>query len=90
LGLRADYELLAQLEDPLGLFYQEWQQRLLDVLGHRNASILAHGLDPITHESWEHMWQITSEYVEKGLQILGAQSKAPQFPSWHNAVPREA
>lgn len=88
LGLCDDYELLTGLEDPLGLLYREWQHRLLDVLGHRNRSILAHGLEPVGEEAWQRMREIVSGYLEAGLQALSIRLKAPQFPTWQGTAPR--
>jgi len=88
LGLRAAYELLAQLEDPLGQLYQQRQPRLLNVLQQRNASILAHGLEPIGETRWQAMRQITADFINAGLQVVRGRRAVPQFPSWQDAEPR--
>ena len=50
MGLVLDYELLADLKDPVGLLFQEQKGEMLDALRRRNYSILAHGLLPLTEE----------------------------------------
>ncbi len=83
LGLRQDYELLAELNDPLGSVYQNYSNRLLQALTYRNESILAHGETPVVHDRWQEMYQITGEFVQVGLQTLKVRLDAPQFPQWN-------
>ena len=90
LGLREDYELLLALEDPLGMVYQDYQQRLLNILQPRNASILAHGMSPITREQWQATWEMFTALLDAGLAALKVRVEAPQFPTWQEAAPREA
>lgn len=82
LGLRQDYELLLELEDPLGKVYQEQEKRLLQALLHRNESILAHGQRPIAQVQWDEMKQIVAELIQNGLDALKIRIDAPQFPQW--------
>lgn len=82
LGLRQDYELLAELADPLGKVYQEHVNRLLQALSCRNESILAHGQTPITNNAWQEMHQTAVEFVQAGLKALQVRLDAPQFPQW--------
>ncbi len=89
LGLRADYELLMQLDDPLGAVYEEYRRRLLNILQHRNASILAHGLHPLAREQWQATWEVFTALLEAGFEALGVRLEAPQFPTWQAAEPRE-
>lgn len=82
LGLRQDYELLAELADPLGIIYQEHAHRLLQALSYRNESILAHGQAPITCDAWQAMYQVTDEFIQASLKALHVRLDAPQFPQW--------
>ncbi len=82
LGLRQNYELLAELADPLGNVYQEYSKRLLTALSHRNESILAHGETPIAHNRWQEMYQVSAGFIQAGLQALKVRLEAPQFPQW--------
>jgi len=43
LGLRASYDLLAELRDPMGLCWTDRRQKLLDELNTRNTSLLPMG-----------------------------------------------
>ncbi len=84
LGLRQDYELLAELADPLGSVYQKQANRLLQALSHRNESILAHGQKPIAQPQWDEMWKIATELIQSGLEALKIRVDAPQFPQWED------
>jgi len=54
LGLFEAYRLLDELDDPLGKYFVKNQGRLRTVVLARNESLFAHGLTPITGETWEH------------------------------------
>jgi len=82
LGLRQDYELLAELADPLGNVYQEYSKRLLQALNYRNESILAHGQTPIARDRWLEMYQASADFIQAGLQAVNVRLDAPQFPQW--------
>jgi len=51
----------------------ERQQEINQLLGARNASILAHGLVPLSEEKARHMLELT-------LALLPADLFRPQFP----------
>lgn len=82
LGLRQDYELLAELDDPLGRVYRQHEKALLNVLSQRNHSILAHGNMPLTQGDYQEMAQIVQTFIQEGLMALGVKVQAPQFPKW--------
>lgn len=82
IGLRQNYELLSHLEDPLGTLYRDFDKRLLNALSSRNNSILAHGLAPLTGEGYETIVRLTTEFIQAGLNTLGINLDAPQFPRW--------
>ncbi|OQA17126.1 MAG: CRISPR-associated protein (Cas_Cas02710) [Chloroflexi bacterium ADurb.Bin360] len=84
LGLRQDYDLLAELSDPLGNVYQGLSERLLQALLCRNESILAHGQKPITQTQWNEIWGIAERLVRNGLDALKVRLDAPQFPQWQD------
>ncbi len=82
LGLRQDYELLAELDDPLGRVYRQHENALLNVLSRRNNSILAHGKIPLTKGDYQEAAQLIETMVRQGLGELGVRWQAPQFPQW--------
>lgn len=87
LGLRQDYELLQALDDPLGQVYGAHAPRLLQALGHRNASILAHGTVPVTAQAWREMHTTAVAFIDAGLEALQASCTLPQFPHAQEIAP---
>ncbi len=73
LGLRQDFELLAELGDPLGERYDE---RLEGALRARNESIAGHGLSPVSREDCERL-------AERVRALLGV-----VVPDWEHQVPQ--
>jgi len=63
LGLRQDFELLAELGDPLGKHYDH---RLEGALQARNESIAGHGLKPVSREDCERL----AEQVRALLRVV--------------------
>ena len=86
LGLVQDYELLADLEDPIGKTFAEWRGKILDILKKRNDSILAHGITPCNKAVYSAMHEQTLEFLRQGLEALGVKVNSPQFPSIHNGT----
>lgn len=74
LGARAALELLVELQDPVGLRFQEREQKIIWHLSLRNRSILAHGFDPMKEENFRDIF-------EDALYLLGAsESDLWKFP----------
>ena len=82
IGLRQAYDLLADLDDPLGRVWREHKKRALNALKKRNASILAHGSQPLGKGDYEEMVQTVQAFIEAGLAALRVKVEAPQFPRW--------
>lgn len=80
LGLVEDYDLLLELEDPLGQTFHEARSAILDALDKRNASILAHGTQPLLQADYDSMLRVVEQFIERGLKALGVRVQAPQFP----------
>jgi CRISPR-associated protein (TIGR02710 family) len=55
LGLVASYDLLFDLENPLGLHWKRERNSILGQLQHRNNSLFAHGFQPIQVNSWNEI-----------------------------------
>jgi len=86
LGLVQDYELLADLEDPIGKTFAERRGKILDILKKRNDSILAHGVTPCDEAVYSAMYEQVLEFLRQGLEALGMKVNSPQFPSIHNGT----
>lgn len=80
LGLRQDYELLVALGDVAGDAYRRYQNPLNDALKARNASILAHGVQPLHKQDYEKLHGIIKEMVDSVSAALKLTFDAPQFP----------
>lgn len=85
IGLRQAYTLLAELGDPLGEVWRRQCERVRNVLKKRNASILAHGSQPLGEGDFQEMHQIVQMFIEEGLAALGVKVQAPQFPRWEES-----
>ncbi len=83
LGLVEDYELLLELDDPLGKVFELYRNQLLDILKTRNESILAHGSKPCDEAIYSRMRNIILEFVNEGLSALNLEVQSPQFPAIH-------
>ncbi len=76
LPLLATYRLLAALGDPLGARFEAAWPTLRSLLDARNQSILGHGTQPVTRESYAALLTAT-------LDLLGLDPEAlPTFPRW--------
>lgn len=58
------YQLLALLEHPLGVRFMAQQQTLDVLLKSRNASLLAHGFDPVSREDCMQLRKIVLAFLE--------------------------
>lgn len=79
IGLRDNYELLQALGSPLGADFQR-RENMSDLLGKRNASILAHGQDPIAPADAEALAQEVAALAEVAVPDFGSRCADLQFP----------
>ncbi|GAB4467995.1 MAG: TIGR02710 family CRISPR-associated CARF protein [Anaerolineales bacterium] len=80
LGLLEDYDLLAALDDPLGKAFAAERNKMLSTLEKRNASILAHGIQPCDENIYNQMYAETMRLLEQGLKAINVKIEIPQFP----------
>ncbi|MCS6958837.1 MAG: TIGR02710 family CRISPR-associated CARF protein [Pseudanabaenaceae cyanobacterium SKYGB_i_bin29] len=83
LALQRSYELLCDLNDPLGRVYENYKGRIMDALATRNYSILAHGFSPIIEEKYRKFADCILGFMREGLSICVGNKlqEAPQFIS---------
>lgn len=86
LGLWDDYEVLAELNDPVGQVIMGHEGPLRDALSRRNQSILAHGTSPIREQEYRRIHKIAVDLIEAGLKAIDVQMEAPQFPELPESV----
>lgn len=90
-GLREDYEILSSLGDPVGQVYREHGEALRLTLQRRNASILAHGTQPIGVRGWDGMVATVPAFISQVVLTTGVKVRPPeQFPRWQPAEFSEA
>ncbi len=82
LGLLDDYELLRDLDDPVGEIFEGVRNRTLDVLKKRNLSIMAHGLEPLQEKDFEQAVSLVQGLIQEVLKALNLKVEIPQFPKF--------
>jgi CRISPR-associated protein (TIGR02710 family) len=80
IGLWRAYGLLVDLGDPLGSVFSDHYSTLLDALQQRNASILAHGVQPVSRTDYDALERRFFAFFQAGLQALGEKFTGVQFP----------
>lgn len=65
LALKADYELLCDLNNNLGKIYKKYEDELTKLLSFRNNSILAHGFQPMNNKNYEKFKKIVEKIIKE-------------------------
>ena len=79
-GLKASYILLEALGDSMGRTYMREEERLGNLLGSRNSSILGHGFSPVKKEIFENFLSIL-------LSLSGnSESDLVSFPRFNTEI----
>lgn len=90
IGLAASYSLLLSLNDPVGELHRDMGGPILELLKRRNASILAHGLTPITGGEYRALGGRVPALVARAAEATGVRLRAPeQFPQLEASMFRE-
>lgn len=79
LGQEKAFELLKDTGQPKGNQFLE-NKRLRNYLSKRNSSILAHGLDPVGKETYDHLRQEVNEMAVQAFPGLAALLDKCRFP----------
>ncbi|MDD4401595.1 MAG: hypothetical protein PHI24_06885 [Desulfitobacteriaceae bacterium] len=77
------YELLNELDHPLGKAFAERQKRMLDLVEIRNNSIFAHGLKPVEPQKADDFYKFVCELLtdtESALKLPSGYDNMAQFP----------
>lgn len=80
IGLQDDYELLDELEDPIGKVYKDMKGRFTDTIKIRNLSKLAHGNNPVKEEDWRNFLSFFEEFINKCLEKINLKFEEVEFP----------
>lgn len=80
LPLMRAYQLLYDLGDPAGQAFNQHKKQLLNALKRRNASILAHGTEPLSEKEWHEVREVLQSFIEETCRLWNGHVDAPQFP----------
>lgn len=83
IGLKDSFELLSRLNSPLGVVWQCWRDKILNILSKRNYSFLAHGMVPLNKQDFQEMQQIIWPFIlecDKALGFRDGLRSAVQLP----------
>ncbi len=81
IALRRAYELLSELNDPVGLSWQKDMKKLLTSLEKRNNSILAHGTIPLGEEDYMQVENTLQSFINEVLKSINVETRCLQLPS---------
>lgn len=80
------YNLLKNLDDPIGPIYESWEKKIKDLLNQRNRSILAHGEQPVGQDMWERADSLTRDFLSEAAAVIEVSTDWPQFPTWEEVI----
>jgi len=80
LGLRDDYALLADLNDPIGTLFESRSRKITDILKKRNDSIFAHGVRPLSDSDYRKVKETLAGFIEESAAANGIEYCVPQMP----------
>lgn len=75
LALVNAYDLLSDLEHPVGKRWREQRSRIQDCLQIRNHSLFAHGFSPISYGDWKSLRGILEPFLQQAIDESIMQSK---------------
>ncbi|MCS7096103.1 MAG: TIGR02710 family CRISPR-associated CARF protein [Nitrososphaerota archaeon] len=85
LTLEKDYQLLKALGDEIGQKYAQ-DKKLKDLLSKRNASILAHGLQPINKHEYTQLYNNVKDYAKTVIPNLTQLLADSKFIKWKTTI----
>lgn len=80
LALTDSYMLLSELNDPVGVLYKQRRSQVLDAIGKRNRSYLAHGTEPIGEKDYTTVRDVLTEFIEQAIQAVSDLPRLQQLP----------
>jgi hypothetical protein len=78
------YELLADLEHPVGLRWRDQRSAIKNCLKTRNHSLFAHGFSPVLYSDWKSLLGTLGPFLHLAIDEAIRQTKASplkQLPS---------
>jgi len=80
LALKKVYEFLFDINDPVGKVYKKHEGPLKDILRHRNASILAHGLTPLKKHDYIKTKEMVVGFIFESAKEINLGIELVQLP----------
>jgi len=81
LPLYASYDLLLDLDELPGKYFFKDEKKTKKLLGLRNASILAHGFNPVSEKVYKEMFLFMEEFVRKVVRDFEYTRGRIRFPT---------
>jgi CRISPR-associated protein (TIGR02710 family) len=84
IALKTAFDLLAELDHPIGLCWAEKRSELLNSLNVRNASLFAHGFRSIDYGTWCSFRDVVTGFLQRVIALAQAERQSPllqQLPS---------
>jgi CRISPR-associated protein (TIGR02710 family) len=75
LALVNAYDLLSDLEHPVGMRWREQRSRIQDCLQTRNHSLFAHGFSPISYGDWKKLRSTLEPFLQQAIDESIKQAK---------------
>ncbi|HOU57673.1 MAG TPA: TIGR02710 family CRISPR-associated CARF protein [Smithellaceae bacterium] len=80
IGLREDYALLADLNDTVGIRYENSSKKITDILNKRNKSIFAHGVQPLSEGDYRKVRETLAGFIADCASAVKIEYLMPQMP----------
>jgi len=80
IGLKDAYELLEELEDPVGKIYKNEKEKFINILNLRNYSKLAHGDIPVDEKNWNKFFGYCKGFIERCCNEIKVSVKYISLP----------
>ncbi len=80
IGLTDAYELLLELDDPIGKIYQSKKGEFIRMLEIRNFSKLAHGDKPVDEQSYDKIHEFFKSFIEECCKAINVKVEYMDLP----------
>jgi CRISPR-associated protein (TIGR02710 family) len=77
IALKSAFDLLAELEHPIGHCWVEKRSQLLNSLNVRNASLFAHGFRSIDYATWCSFRDVVAGFLQRVIALAQAERQSP-------------
>lgn len=89
IGLRDSFDLLEDLNHPLGQVWSKYKNQITNALTTRNYSFLAHGMNPITKEDYESLKSVVWDFITQCDELSAKLSKKDIGLRYYKDLPKD-